>query len=193
MNECAKAASPSFICEDHICDHLVSHGSTPKMKSYFPFTRPCSLEVDYKILRKERAWKHNRPFCFFAAHTSDLLCEHFCVGTWGFSFVISSKLTFSMFLASRVQHWTFGRPSKCQNVCSFFLLPIGWVIQIVIECTRAQMNARMNARMNSPSFICADHICDQAFACRLSFQRDAQLALRRSHFEADISVGGEAF
>ena len=55
------------------------------------------------------------------------------------------------------------------------------------------MNARMNARMNSPSFICADHICDQAFACRLSFQRDAQLALRRSHFEADISVGGEAF
>ena len=62
-----------------------------------------------------------------------------------------------------------------------------------IECTRAQMNARMYARMNSPSFICADHICDQAFACRLSFQQDAQLALRRSHFEADISVGGEAF
>ena len=40
----ARMNSPSFIRADHIGDHLVSHGSTPKINSYFPFTRPCSLE-----------------------------------------------------------------------------------------------------------------------------------------------------
>jgi hypothetical protein len=56
------AASPSLICADHICDHLVSHGSTPKMKSYFHSLPQCSR-------------------CVFSIHFS-----FFCVSTLHFIF-----------------------------------------------------------------------------------------------------------